>query len=239
MFPETRLTAIQAAASEDPGIRRQALEVVITAYWKPVYKHIRLRWQKSADDASDLTQGYFEHLLDSRFFRTYDRTRGSFRTFLLSCLDAFLTNQHHASRRLKRGGGFVIVSLDHESAEEEIRRREPVDPSASAEDLFYREWTRNLFAIAVKQLEEQYSQTGKQVKFDLFRQYDLAESREPSITYEAIGKPFGLSAVTVTNYLSAARRDFRRAVLRTLRDLTGSDAEYRAEARRLLGTDSD
>jgi hypothetical protein len=46
-----------------------------------------------------------------------------------------------------------------------------------------------------------------------------------------------MTAVQVTNELAAARRDFRRLVLDELRELTGSEAELRAEARDVLGID--
>jgi hypothetical protein len=39
----------------------------------------------------------------------------------------------------------------------------------------------------------------------------------------------------VTNWLAAARRDYRSIVLETLRDLTADDDEFRDEARDLLG----
>jgi len=42
----------------------------------------------------------------------------------------------------------------------------------------------------------------------------------------------------VTNYLSFARREFRRIALAKLREMTTSDEEYRREARALLGIES-
>jgi hypothetical protein len=41
----------------------------------------------------------------------------------------------------------------------------------------------------------------------------------------------------VTNYLAWARREFRRIVLEELRELSGSEEEFRREARALLGVD--
>jgi len=39
----------------------------------------------------------------------------------------------------------------------------------------------------------------------------------------------------VTNHLASVRRAFRRILLGHLRELTATEAEYRDEARRLLG----
>jgi hypothetical protein len=70
--------------------------------------------------------------------------------------------------------------------------------------------------------------------FAVFERYDLSQSEERP-TYAEIGRSLGLTATTVTNHLAAMRRQFRRIVLERLRDLTSSDAEFEAEARRLLG----
>jgi hypothetical protein len=42
----------------------------------------------------------------------------------------------------------------------------------------------------------------------------------------------------VTNHLAWARREFRRVVLDTLREMTASEDEFRREARDLLGLDA-
>jgi hypothetical protein len=47
----------------------------------------------------------------------------------------------------------------------------------------------------------------------------------------------GLPVTQVTNHLYWARREFRAAVLLVLREITASEAEFRAEARALLGVD--
>jgi hypothetical protein len=46
-----------------------------------------------------------------------------------------------------------------------------------------------------------------------------------------------LKITDVTNYLASARREFRRLVLKKLREITATDEEFRREARALLGVD--
>jgi len=58
-FPETRRSAVIDFNSGDPALRDCAAEALIAAYWKPVYKYIRVRWRRSNEDAKDLTQGFF------------------------------------------------------------------------------------------------------------------------------------------------------------------------------------
>ena len=57
----------------------------------------------------------------------------------------------------------------------------------------------------------------------------------PMATEHELAAEYGIPVTQVTNWLAAARRDFRSAVLDTLRDLSGSDAEFRADALSLLG----
>ena len=54
-------------------------------------------------------------------------------------------------------------------------------------------------------------------------------------TAEELAQELGVSVTDVTNYLSFARREFRRTVLEKLREITASEEEYRMEARAVLG----
>ena len=54
-------------------------------------------------------------------------------------------------------------------------------------------------------------------------------------TIERLAAEFELPVTQVTNHLAWARREFRRIVLDRLREMTGSDEEFREEAKDLLG----
>ena len=41
-FPATRLSAIAAVASPNQEERMRAFEVLVSAYWMPVYKYVRI-----------------------------------------------------------------------------------------------------------------------------------------------------------------------------------------------------
>ncbi|HEV8524555.1 MAG TPA: sigma-70 family RNA polymerase sigma factor [Terriglobales bacterium] len=231
-FPTTHWSALAAARSPDPDERTRALDVLVAAYWKPVYKYIRLRWGRSNEDAKDLTQGFFLRVIEKDFLADYDPAKARLRTFLRTCLDAFLANQERDAQRLKRGGDTHLVSLDFEQAEHELAHSlaAPADP----EEYFEREWARSLFALAVERFREQCAARGRSLHFRLFEIYDLDDSAP---TYAQLAGDFGLSASDVTNYLASARREFRGLVLETLRDVTATEDEFRREARALLGVD--
>jgi hypothetical protein len=107
--------------------------------------------------------------------------------------------------------------------------------AADVDELFYQEWVRALFQRAVADLREWASSTGRDVMFTVFERYDLVPPSEQRPTYAALARELGITPATVTNHLAAVRRQFRRLVLDRLRDLTTSDDEFEAEAKRLLG----
>jgi RNA polymerase sigma factor (sigma-70 family) len=232
----TNHSAIIAVRSADAQVRERALETILASYWKPAYKYIRIKWQASNEDAQDLTQGFFTTAIEKDYFASYDPTQASFRTFIRTCLDHFVTNERQAAQRLKRGGCIAHLSLDFADAESEFGLH-AAGADVSPEDYFQREWVRSLFALAVDTLGRGYAESGRSVYFKLFERYDLADEDEEKVSYASLASEFGLTVTDVTNYLAAARRDFRKTVLAKLRELTATDEEFRAEARTLLGVD--
>src|SRR5688572_29922759 len=203
---------VEGARSADPGERRLAYERVVEAYWKPVYVYLRLRGGATAEDAEDLTQGFFARAFEKRFFDAYDPRRARFRTFLRTCLDGFAANEHAAGRRLKRGGGAEPVPLDFAGAERDLAAS-----SSGAEDpdaVFHREWVRAVCAEAVEELRRRCRAAGRDVALAFFERCDLsdlADADRPS--YTALASEFALPVTQVTNLLAAARREFRVAMI--------------------------
>lgn len=237
-FPVTRLSAIVAASSSDQEERTRAFEVLVSAYWMPVYKYVRIKWNKPSEDARDLTQGFFLEAIEKNFFGRYDAQKAKFRTFLRTCLDGFVANENKAASRIKRGGDATILSLDFDGAEEQLKIG--TAPAANATDEYFeKEWARSVFSVALESFRAQMLGSGKERHLRLFERYVLDDDDDdaPKTSYKALAVEFGLSTSEVTNYLALARREFRRIVLDRLRELTVTDEEYRREARALLGVD--
>jgi RNA polymerase sigma factor (sigma-70 family) len=236
-FPVTRLSAIVAASSANQEERTRAFEVLVSAYWMPVYKYIRIKWNKQTEDARDLTQGFFAEAIEKNFFARFDPAKAKFRTFLRTCLNGFVANENKAARRIKRGGDATILSLDFDGAEEQLRIAVP--PAAGAiDEYFEKEWARSVFAMALESFRARMLDAGKETHLRLFERYVLdPEDDAPKTSYKALAAEFNLSTTDVTNYLALGRREFRGIVLEKLRELTASDEEYRREVRALLGVD--
>src|ERR1700747_1909004 len=157
-FPPTRRSVIEAVGSIDAEERERALESLCAAYWRPIYKYIRLRWNRPADEAQDLTQGFFVEVLRRELLEKFDAKKGRLRTYLRVCVDSFVSNEDKAGRRQKRGGNIPHLALDFSSAEEELGGA-VIDPAKipspeSLEAFFEKEWMRSLLSLAVEDLHQ-------------------------------------------------------------------------------------
>jgi RNA polymerase sigma factor (sigma-70 family) len=234
-FPATHCSLVRAVGSPDAAVRRLAQETLIAAYWKPVYKYIRIKWRCDNEDAKDLTQAFFAQAVEKDTFEHFDPAKARFRTFVRFCVDGFVAKEQRAAGRLKRGGGVEVLSLDFEDAEGELRRQEPL-ADADPDDYFRQEWLRGLFATAVDDLRRHCASSDKNLHFKLFERYDLdGPDSAPGQSYAQLAHEFGLPQTQVTNYLAYARRQFRQLVLARLRVATGTEEEYDQEVRRLFG----
>ena len=225
---------VAAIRSERAGGRGSELDVLVTAYWKPVFKYVRLKWHATPDDAAELTQGFFLRAFEKEFVASFDPAKAKFRTFLRTCLDGFVANARQADARLKRGGHVALVPIDFDEAERELRHQ-AINAIDDFDAYFHREWLRGLFATAAIRLREACAARGRADRFTLFQAYDLAGDDSPRPTYADLARRLGLSTVDVTNELAAARREFRRFVLEALREQCATDEEFEAEMRTLTG----
>jgi RNA polymerase sigma factor (sigma-70 family) len=236
-FPQTRWSVVAAARSDDSAERAQALEVLFAAYWKPVYKYIRLKFSKAPDEAQDLTQGFFAQLFERDLLSRFDAGKSRLRTYVRLCVDSFVLNEIKHAQRQKRGGDAAHLALDFPAAEGELNAQ-TIDPESipapeQFEDFFEKEWIRSLFSSAVEELRQFCEIRGKHAAFALFDTYDL--SGDETLSYSQLAEARGLSVSDVTNQLAWARREFRRFAKQRLRSICATDEEFSRECKALFG----
>jgi RNA polymerase sigma factor (sigma-70 family) len=218
-FPSTQLSLLEAATE---GFSSEALDRVMALYWKPVYRFIRLKFRKNNEDAKDLTQGFFATALERDFFIRFDPAKASFRTYLRAAVERFAANQHAALNRQKRGGGIQFEPVEDQ-----------VIPTESPEQIFEREWQRQLFALALDDLRAHCDASGKQLQFRIFEAYDLALDEAERPSYAGLAARHGIAETAVTNHLAWARRTLRGFVTDRLRGVTSGEEELRREMLRV------
>src|SRR5690348_15769603 len=225
-FPTTRWSLILSSASDTRADAEAALAELCHAYWYPVYSFVRAR-SSSADEAQDLTQEFFLHLLDRAVFAAANPAAGRFRSFLLASLRHFLADQADRRSAQKRGGDVVLVPIDLAAAEERFVRE--LQYRDTPEKVFDRQWALTLVTQACEQLQDALAREGKGRFFQHVRPFlpggsdppsyaDLAEELKPTDT-----------SVKVTIYRLRRRyRELLRAnVSHTLADPKEVDDEIR------------
>src|SRR5437667_3178373 len=93
LFVSTRWTMVLDAGESQtpPDQALSALSELCRIYWRPIFLFLR-RQGSNPDDAQDLTQGFFAHLIESRAYARADPEKGRFRSFLLGALKHFLAH---------------------------------------------------------------------------------------------------------------------------------------------------
>lgn len=225
-FATTHWSVVLQAGDTDSPHASEALARLCRAYWYPLYAHVR-RQGHSVSDAQDLTQAFFARLLEHKYLRLADPNRGRFRTFLLSSLKNFITNEWQKSNREKRGGGCQIISLDAEETETRYRA-EPAD-NRSPDKAFERRWALVLLERVLDQLEAEFAAAERSQVFEELKSSLTGEDNES--TYQEIGRRLGMSEgnlkVTVHRMRRRYRELLREEIARTVADPEAIDEEMR------------
>ena len=198
-------------------------------YWYPLYIFARRRGH-SPEDAQDLTQGFFLHLLERRALTGVDRLKGKFRSFLLASFQNHLSDVGDRARRYKRGGDKEFVQLDAEGAEERYRR-EPVE-FLTAEKIFDARWAMTVLGEALKRLRQEYATAGKTSTFEALRVFLDPNSSTAPPSYDEVANRLELSIGGVKTLIHRLRKRYtallKEEVGRTVSDPSEIDEEIHA-----------
>src|SRR2546421_1510282 len=208
-FQSTHWTLVLRARQSDPTESgREALSNFCEAYWPPLYSFVRRRGHASAE-AQDLVQGFFAHLLEENTLSRADQEKGRLRTFLLGSLQNFLCNEYDRGRRLKRGGGQQVVSIDEHLPEAEASMMQTAHLSDSrAYDLA---WASNIVKRAWQHLENEFEVEGKKEWLEVLRPFVAGGGKTPLSQEEAAAK-LGVPIATLRTWLSRLRQRYREAL---------------------------
>src|SRR5437879_8623911 len=109
-FTTTHWSVVLEAQGPTPAAQA-ALEKLCTTYWRPIYGFVR-RQGVGPEEAKDLTQGFFALLLERRDFDAVRKEKGRLRSYLLTSLKHFLTNEYQRAMAITRGECQRLVALD-------------------------------------------------------------------------------------------------------------------------------
>jgi RNA polymerase sigma factor (sigma-70 family) len=225
-FTTTHWSMVAAAAGHHASRAvDEALEGLCRAYWYPIYLFLR-RSGWTAHDAEDLTQAFFQRVLEKDYLRAVDRTKGKFRSFLLAMLRHFLANHRRDARAVKRGGRVQFVHIDDESAGEV----HPVMTDATPEQCFERQWAITLLEQVVLRLREEHQRAGKAELFEALKMFLTGDKCD--MGYAALATRLGTTEAALKMAISRMRRRYgellRAEVARTVTTPEEANEELRA-----------
>lgn len=227
-FATTHWSAVLQARDGDHEQASAALAKMCESYWPPLFMFI-VRRGHSRHDAEDLTQQFFEFLLQRDFLKSVDQSKGRFRSFLLASLKNFLNNQWHHDNRQKRGGGRQFVSLDDVTNNLESMSA-PV--KGTEDEVFDRDWAVHLLARLMGELKTEHESRDKLNQFELLRTYltdDISQG-----DYVNIGAKLNVSTGAVKVAVHRLRARYRELLLAAVAETVAVPGDAQDEARYLL-----
>jgi RNA polymerase sigma-70 factor (ECF subfamily) len=225
-FQTTRWSLVLTARDDARADSGRALAELCQAYWHPMYAYVRRQGHR-AEEARDLTQGYFLRLLEKRFLDDVRPDAGPFRAFLLASLKHFLSREREREQALKRGGGKPAISLDAEAAERRYRL-EPVE-HLTPDRVFERRWAQTVVDRALARLRELFEMDDKLREFELLHPHLVGDAKRGS--YRDVADELEMTEGAVRVAVHRVRRRYgallREEVAQTVADPQDVDRELR------------
>jgi RNA polymerase sigma factor (sigma-70 family) len=228
-FRTTHWSVVLQAAGTQSEAAASALESLCTAYWYPLYAHVR-RMGFAPADAEDLTQAFFARLLERNTLAEAREQRGRFRSFLLASLRHFVSDELDRAKAWKRGGRALHVTWDALAAE----ARFDLEPSApgNLEEYFDQLWASEVLARARRQL---HAEAAAADRLPLLESLLPTEARPgPEETYADIGARLGLSEGAVKLAAFRLRQRYREHLRAEVAQTVPQPEDVEDELRHLM-----
>ena len=216
------------AQGESPAAE-EALETLCRTYWRPVYSFVR-RQGVGPEEAEDLTQGFFALLLERRDFDTVQKEKGRLRSYLLTSLKHFLTNERNRAIAIKRGKGQRLISLD-QLHEVEGASFEPAN-RATADQIYERRWAMTVLNQVLVRLEEEHRAAGKMQLFDRL-QKSFTDEPDRSSQVE-IAQELGMTENAVNQAFHRFRQRYRELLREEVAHTVAVAVDIEDELRHLI-----
>jgi DNA-directed RNA polymerase specialized sigma24 family protein len=228
-FETTRWSLIKGIQQQsDPLQVERSLSEICKRYWFPIYAFVR-RGGVSSEDAEDLTQSFFEHLLTGDLLAQAKAERGRLRSFLLACLKHFMGNQRRRDRAQRRGGGAVFASFEGLGAEEFLRVESEGGEGEDLDALFDREWAHRVLEQVLEILRSEFSQGAERVRLEA-----LLPALSGNPDRERLMRETGLNEGSLNVAIHRLRRRYGQILRRVVADSVADPAELDAELAHLF-----
>jgi RNA polymerase sigma-70 factor (ECF subfamily) len=161
-----------------------------------------------------------------------DRKLGRFRTFLLTALKAFVSDEYRKTHALKRmpKQGFVQMDDPDINLPVSVTQRGP-------DEVFIYMWASDFLKDVFAKLQAEYEQSDKAAHWEVFKQklYEPILTGKDAPSYEHLCSQCNIeSAQTAGNMVTTVKRRFRNFLRATIRPQVESEEAIDEEIRELF-----
>jgi RNA polymerase sigma-70 factor (ECF subfamily) len=227
-FTTTHWSMVLEAQGPTPTAQA-ALGKLCSTYWRPIYGFVR-RQGVGAEEAQDLTQGFFALLLERRDLDAVRKDKGRLRSYLLTSVKHFLTNERNRAMAIKRGRGQQLIPL------EDLRERERVGferaETLPADQIYERRWALSMLDQVMARLRDEYRAGGNIQFFDRLQKLLTDEPDRPSPADTA--REFGMTEGAVRQASYRLRQRYRQLLREEIAHTVMLPGDIEDELRHLI-----
>jgi RNA polymerase sigma-70 factor (ECF subfamily) len=179
-------------------------------YWYPCYAYVRQRGHPP-EEAKSLAHEFFTRLLQNRTLSYMKRDCGKFRSFLLSAMNHFLTDESRKGRLQK-------PSLP------------PV--SLAPEKVFEQNWALAVLNVVYDRLKREYHEAGES---ELFKEIKFTVTgKGGAVPYAELARHLSMAEENLRQRIEELRRRFSEVLREEVASLVATPAEMEEELRCLF-----
>ncbi len=219
----TRWSLVQAAKGDTPQARA-ALAELCEAYYSPVFGQMR-RWLATEDEARDMTQSFFAHVLGGNRLNGADAARGRFRSYLHAAARHFILGHLRSKATQKRGASAM---QGDDALLEELPDAAQLAPDAE----FDRAWACAVLKRTLDTLEAEMNAHGRTATFAILKPWLAGDAGHGETARAA--KELCISEMAVRVQLSRLRKRLRDILEQTLADTLAPGGDVQAELREMM-----
>jgi RNA polymerase sigma-70 factor (ECF subfamily) len=228
IFATTHWSVVLEAQGESEAAQK-ALERLCRTYWRPIFGYVR-RHGVGAQDAEDLTQGFFALLLERKDLNSVRRDKGRLRSYLLTSVKHFLADESRHAMALKRGKGQRLIPFD------DIQERDRIEMERSdrltADQIYERRWAFTVLDQVMARLSEEYRSAGNVRFFDQMKKMLMDDPDRPS--QAEVGSEFGMTENAVKQAFYRFRQRYQTLLREEIANTVAAPGDVEDELRHLI-----
>lgn len=232
-FHTTEWSAIELIRDGSKPSSAALINDLLRKYWKPVYCYLRRKGYNN-EQAKDLTQGFFQEVVLGRSLIEHaEKSKGRFRTFLLTALQQYVAGVHRKQSTQKWSPKGNLIRLDELEPGEKIEAPAQFSP----EESFHYAWAAQLLDCILAEVQDKCRADGKMLHWQVFHDRVLGPIMDnttlPSL--DEICQRYDIdSSSKASNMIVTVKRRFQAGLKRYIRRSVIQDSDVDSEFQELM-----